>query len=181
MSRGVRDHVRKLGRFAFEDLGEQKVRNIAQPIRAFRVRVGNESYAAELANDRAIAAEVAVTSVAPEPAGISHDVSPEFELAYWETVKDTSDPAELAAYLEKYPQGVFVALAETRRQSLVTHKTDAPASAGPDVVAVELAFWETVKDSDNPAMYEAYLEQYPNGPFAALAKVKLGELGSSTR
>ena len=38
ISRGVRDHVRKLGRFAFEDLGEQSVKNIEQPIRAFRLR-----------------------------------------------------------------------------------------------------------------------------------------------
>ena len=41
ISRGVRDHVRKLGRFAFEDLGEQSVKNIEQPIRAFRVRLSN--------------------------------------------------------------------------------------------------------------------------------------------
>jgi class 3 adenylate cyclase len=37
ISRGVRDHVRKMGRFAFEDLGEQSVKNIEQPIRAFHV------------------------------------------------------------------------------------------------------------------------------------------------
>jgi adenylate cyclase len=41
---------------------------------------------------------------------------------------------------------------------------------------VELAFWETVKDSDNPAMYEAYLEKYSEGAFAALAKARLDEL-----
>ena len=29
---GVRDHVRKMGQYAFEDLGEQSVKNIAQPI-----------------------------------------------------------------------------------------------------------------------------------------------------
>ena len=38
VSRGVRDHVRKMGQYAFQDLGEQSVKNIAQPIRAFRVR-----------------------------------------------------------------------------------------------------------------------------------------------
>ena len=43
-------------------------------------------------------------------------------------------------------------------------------------VSVELAFWDTVKESDNPAMYAAYLEQYPEGSFAALAKVRLEEL-----
>jgi hypothetical protein len=41
---------------------------------------------------------------------------------------------------------------------------------------VELAFWNTVKDSDSPAMYEAYLANYPDGSFAALAKVRLSEL-----
>ena len=33
VSRGVRDHVRKMGQYAFEDLGEQSVKNISfQPI-----------------------------------------------------------------------------------------------------------------------------------------------------
>ena len=43
-------------------------------------------------------------------------------------------------------------------------------------MSVELAFWDTVKDSDNPAMYAAYLEQYPEGSFATLAKVRIEEL-----
>ena len=43
---------------------------------------------------------------------------------------------------------------------------------------MELTFWETVKDSDNPAMYAAYLEKYPEGSFSALAKVRIEELGT---
>ena len=39
VSRGVRDHLRKHP-IAFADLGEQKVKNIAQPVRAFKVRMG---------------------------------------------------------------------------------------------------------------------------------------------
>jgi hypothetical protein len=42
--------------------------------------------------------------------------------------------------------------------------------------AVELSFWESVRVSDNPDMYEAYLEKYPNGEFVPLAKVRLEEL-----
>ena len=38
VSRGVRDYVRKMGQYVFQDLGEQSVKNIAQPIRAFGVR-----------------------------------------------------------------------------------------------------------------------------------------------
>jgi adenylate cyclase len=40
VSRGVRDHLRGL---LFEDLGEQLVKNIARPIRAFRLRVGEDT------------------------------------------------------------------------------------------------------------------------------------------
>ena len=37
VSRGVRDHIRHLGSFRFEDLGEQRVKNIDRPVRAFSV------------------------------------------------------------------------------------------------------------------------------------------------
>ena len=43
VSRTVRDHVRdKLG-FAFEDMGEQRVKNIARPIRVHRIRLAEEA------------------------------------------------------------------------------------------------------------------------------------------
>ena len=40
VSRGVRDHLRNRANFVFEDLGEQLVKNIAHPVRAFRLRIG---------------------------------------------------------------------------------------------------------------------------------------------
>ena len=40
----------------------------------------------------------------------------------------------------------------------------------------ELAFWDSVKDSDDPEMFEAYLAQYPKGSFVSLAKIKLDRL-----
>nr|WP_246338107.1 caspase family protein [Azospirillum oleiclasticum] len=45
-----------------------------------------------------------------------------------------------------------------------------PAPGGAD--AYELAFWNSIKDSTNPADYKAYLETYPGGRFAALARVR---------
>jgi adenylate cyclase len=172
VSRGVRDHVRKMGRYVFQDLGEQRVKNIAQPIRAFRVRDANHDPQAE--EPAGTPAAEAVASPAERHAG---DPA-EFELAFWESIKDTTDPAELAAYLEQYPAGAFAALAEARRQALIEEQRtpSEPTPPDPELVAVELAFWDTVRDSDNPAMYEAYLEQYPEGAFAALAKVRLSEL-----
>ena len=40
----------------------------------------------------------------------------------------------------------------------------------------ELAFWQSVESGNDSALYEAYLAQYPNGTFAAVARVKLAKL-----
>jgi hypothetical protein len=37
----------------------------------------------------------------------------------------------------------------------------------------ETVFWQSIKDSNDPAMFEAYLEQYPNGTFSSIAIIKL--------
>jgi hypothetical protein len=37
-----------------------------------------------------------------------------------------------------------------------------------DGVNIELAFWDPVKDSDDPATFEAYLQKYPEGEFGQL-------------
>jgi adenylate cyclase len=174
VSRGVRDHVRKMGQYAFQDLGEQSVKNISQPIRAFRVRSSTGEPNLEPSDEASAGpASSAAQQHADDPAA--------FELAFWEAMKDSKDPAECEAYLEQYPSGAFTALAEARLQAVLQEQEAPaePAATDPDVSAVELAFWDTVKDSDNPEMYEAYLERYADGAFAALAKVRLGELGSS--
>lgn len=40
----------------------------------------------------------------------------------------------------------------------------------------ELTFWQSVDDSNDPAMYEAYLAKYPDGTFAPLARAKIAML-----
>lgn len=42
-----------------------------------------------------------------------------------------------------------------------------------DPVTVELAFWNSIKDSTNPADFSAYLQQYPAGSFAGLARNRI--------
>ena len=41
---------------------------------------------------------------------------------------------------------------------------------------VELAFWNSIGNSDNVALYDKYLSQYPQGTFAGLAREKIKEL-----
>ncbi len=42
-----------------------------------------------------------------------------------------------------------------------------------DHSAIELAFWDSIKSSTNPEDFRAYLDQYANGAFASLARLKL--------
>jgi uncharacterized caspase-like protein len=42
----------------------------------------------------------------------------------------------------------------------------------PDPIQMELAFWESIKNSSNPKDYQAYLEQFPKGTFAILARAR---------
>ncbi len=42
--------------------------------------------------------------------------------------------------------------------------------------AAEMMLWSSVKDSRDPAKIQAYLDQFPQGTFAGLAKVMIGEL-----
>ncbi len=227
VSRGVRDHLRKHRIVVFDDLGEQKVKNIAHPVRAFKVRIGAappgqeleaaepgespegdgdqslpgdnvelqlalwdaikdseeasefevylERYPdgpfAELATSRH-AALLAAQSQTHGHAAKTDEEELSVELAFWEAAKDSSNPAELEAYLERYPQGEFAALAEPRLEALREAEAE-PAEPRPEEVEVELAFWESVKDAKNPAMLEAYLTKYPQGSFVSLARIMI--------
>lgn len=46
--------------------------------------------------------------------------------------------------------------------------------AQPATDAAELEFWRSIQNSTNPAEYRAYLEAFPNGRFAPLARVRAG-------
>ena len=50
---------------------------------------------------------------------------------------------------------------------------DLPAPARADHEAL---FWESIEDSDNPALFTAYLKQYPEGAFAPIARIRLEEV-----
>ena len=105
VSRGVHDHLRHRGRFAFDDLGEQRVKNIPHPVRAYHVRLAASGDAAPERDDEAALAAAAEADPAPEPAPEALD------LAFWESIRDSERIEDFRAYLEQHPQGHFAALA----------------------------------------------------------------------
>ena len=58
----------------------------------------------------------------------------------------------------------------------------APAAAASPPASAELEglFWQSVMNSTNPAEFEAYVAQFPNGVFSALARARLTALASPT-
>ena len=44
---------------------------------------------------------------------------------------------------------------------------------------VELEFWRSIKDSDDPEDYQLYLDQFPRGTYAVLAQRKIAKLSSA--
>jgi tRNA A-37 threonylcarbamoyl transferase component Bud32 len=103
------------------------------------------------------------------------------ELAFWNSVKDSSEPQLYHEYLAKYPQGRFASLANakiailTRKAVPKVETAKAPNQAHED--EVELAFWNSVKDGTEPQLYQDYLEKYPHGRFESVARTKLEILG----
>jgi hypothetical protein len=83
---------------------------------------------------------------------------------------------ELAAYLEQHPEGHLASLARVRigQSDLVSSRAGVQSEAGEQ--AIELAFWEDVSGTDDPALLKAYLEKFPDGEFATLARARLERL-----
>ncbi|MDX1580399.1 MAG: hypothetical protein R3360_02135 [Alphaproteobacteria bacterium] len=51
-------------------------------------------------------------------------------------------------------------------------------AAASEPTAAEVSFWDAVKDSDDPEELQLYLDEYPDGHYAALARLKLKKMGA---
>jgi hypothetical protein len=62
--------------------------------------------------------------------------------------------------------------AETRGTVVAAQSPPTP----PDAKTMDLTFWQSVRASRDPVQLKAYLDQYPDGAFAAVAKAKIAAL-----
>ncbi|WID98965.1 SUMF1/EgtB/PvdO family nonheme iron enzyme [Bosea vestrisii] len=65
------------------------------------------------------------------------------------------------------PVGQPVAVAQANRAVILS-----PPGSETSPDAFELAFWESIRNSENASEYRAYLDAYPNGRFSALARAR---------
>jgi hypothetical protein len=72
-----------------------------------------------------------------------------------------------------------------RTEAVPPPEPPAPAPASPSGrnydKEMEIAFWNAVKDSKNPAVLKTYLDRFPKGTFAGLARVLMEEADKSIR
>ena len=175
ISRGIHDHVMKKLPIEFEDLGEQSVKNIAQPVRVYRLLLDERASESRLSPAATPSSEIEadIPSVSEdEPSAPASDPQA-VEIEFWDSIKNSILASEYEAYLEQYPEGGFVPLARVRLQAI---SQDSVSMRDPHDREIELSFWESVRASDNPALVQAYLEKYPKGEFSALAQILASEL-----
>ena len=146
ISRGIHDHVMKRLPFEFEDLGEQSVKNIAQPVRVYRLTLngrGTESppgeSAAPLPDVEADMPSLSESVSASDPQAV--------EIEFWDLIKNSVLADEYEAYLEQYPEGSFVALARVRLEAI---RNDAASMRDPHDREIELSFWELSVKATTP-------------------------------
>ena len=88
-------------------------------------------------------------------------------------------PAPAAAPAPQEPPAAECGVqAECAKPPLPEPVKDPPKKTGakPADPALDLAFWNSVKDSANPVLYRAYLEKFPKGVFAIIARERLKKL-----
>ena len=72
-------------------------------------------------------------------------------------------------------QQPFAVVEGYKADGLVVAVARANAASAPEVTpansqSVEMAFWDSIKNSTDPADFQAYLDKYPDGTFASLAR-----------
>ena len=102
------------------------------------------------------------------------------EMAFWGSIKNSESAADYTAYLTQFPEGAFAGLARARLQNPSEQPPSSPDDAIPETVtdatALEVAFWDSMKDSENSKDFAEYLKQFPDGTFAGLAQTRFEAL-----
>mgnify|MGYP001247760811 CR=1 FL=1 len=102
----------------------------------------------------------------------------EAEIAFFQTIQAAESVEGYETYLTQYPDGLFAGLARQRIQALETMQTAsrtaaaAPAASADD----ETLLWNAVKDGTTKAEFQSYLDAYPEGTYAAVAKARIAAI-----
>ncbi len=122
------------------------------------------------------------TAAGAPAAGPSADMNLQIEREFWISVRESSRPEDIRAYLDKYPSGNFASLAKNRLDSLVrparTASADVPPTARAaqaEAAAAPQAGAETVARAPEPAAKAPEKIASPNDMPAQIVSDKVPE------
>ncbi len=101
----------------------------------------------------------------------------------WQVASAADTQTAYVTYRDAFPQGLFADIAETRLKSYEKAKDNTPDVAVAQLPAnrtvdtsTDLLTWNEISSSTDPDRYRDYLEKYPDGLFAKLARLRLEDL-----
>ena len=91
------------------------------------------------------------------------------ETALWEEVKKGNTEDDYQAYLREFPNGKYVALANSKLKRL---KDEAQGA----IAKQDQQAWSTAQQTNSQDGYASYINQYPQGQFTALARGRIEKI-----
>ena len=181
----VYEEIKSRFQIRYEDLGPQTLKNIAEPVQAYRISVSaalasrtiqrtkspiRKSLNQLIGAKRAFAAALVVTAVALGVVGsflvaprLSTAPAPQLSLQVidervWSDVVSTGTVEAITQYLQRFPDGLHVVDAQR-----FLKKADESA-------------WTDAADVGTTTAFTRYLSQFPQGAHAPQAKARIAEL-----
>ncbi len=87
----------------------------------------------------------------------------QLEIEFWKSVKDSNNADLLRQYVKRYPDGIYASIAEIMIETLTSQKQKQDGEE-------ERRVWESARQSGDVKRITSYLERYPNGRFADIAR-----------
>ena len=123
----------------------------------------------------------------PMPSSINVALSPEFDRVVAKAL--AKDPDQRFATAREFSQALKraaegkPAIPEAEPTLVLPREARVPQATHPEALRsgeMELEFWRSIKDSDDPNDFELYVRQFPQGVYASLAARKAAKLRSGS-
>lgn len=109
-------------------------------------------------------------------AEIANRQSRQSDTAFFQAIQNSTSKADFEAYLAQFPNGTFAGLAKARITAIEKENERAIAAASLESDATtdpDSEFWSQVQNSKTTAELQAYIDQFPEGQYVAIARAKI--------
>jgi len=74
--------------------------------------------------------------------------------------------------------GQFIFVVSTDTTLPVENKVPSVSTIPQSTVDNDAIFWQSIQNSNDPSLFEAYINEFPNGTFVSIAKIKIRQLST---